>query len=63
MRAVAVTGTHRTNNFLLLVASLGQPAATMPQPDPSVEATIDNTKGPSSDINKPVVSLVADDWL
>ncbi|XP_028450129.1 teleost multiple tissue opsin a [Perca flavescens] len=64
MRAVAITGTRRTNNFLLLVASLGQPAATMPQPNPSLEATIDNTKGPSSDINKPVVvSLVADDWL
>ncbi|XP_032388164.1 pinopsin [Etheostoma spectabile] len=61
MRA-AVTGTRR-NNFLLLVASLGQPTPTLPRPDPSVEVTIDNTKGPSSDINKPVVSLVADDWL
>ncbi|KAA8587416.1 hypothetical protein FQN60_016278 [Etheostoma spectabile] len=58
MRA-AVTGTRR-NNFLLLVASLGQPTPTLPRPDPSVEVTIDNTKGPSSDINKPVVSLVAE---
>ncbi|XP_034743854.1 pinopsin-like [Etheostoma cragini] len=62
MRA-AVTSTRRTNNFLLLVATLGQSTATLPRPDPSVEATIDHTKGPSSDIDKPVVALVADDWL
>ncbi|KAL7387269.1 hypothetical protein ABVT39_021092 [Epinephelus coioides] len=60
VRGVAVTGPRRTNDFLFMVASLGQPAATIPQLDPSVEPTIDVTKGPSSDINKPVVvSLVA----
>lgn len=52
------TGQRQTNDFLFMVASLGQPAATVPQLDPSCEPTIDITKGPSSD--KPVVvSLVA----
>ncbi|XP_042353362.1 vertebrate ancient opsin-like [Plectropomus leopardus] len=60
VRGVAVTGPRRTNDFLFMVASLGQPVAMIPQLDPSVEPTIDVTKGPSSDINKPVVvSLVA----
>lgn len=60
MRGVAVTSPHRTNNFLYMVASLGQPAATIPQLGPSVEPTVDITKGPSSDVHKPVVvSLVA----
>ncbi|XP_013880176.1 vertebrate ancient opsin isoform X2 [Austrofundulus limnaeus] len=52
------TGHRQTNDFLFMVASLGQHAATVPQLDPSCEPTIDITKGPSSD--KPVVvSLVA----
>lgn len=52
------TGQRQTNDFLFMVASLGQPAGTVPQLDPSCEPTIDITKGPSSD--KPVVvSLVA----
>ncbi|XP_026169720.1 teleost multiple tissue opsin a [Mastacembelus armatus] len=56
----AVTGPRRSNDFLFMVASLGQPAATVPQLGPSFEPTIDITKGPSSDINNPVVvSLVA----
>lgn len=60
MKGVAGTSPHRTNNFLFMVASLGQPAATMPQLGPSFEATNDITKGPSSDTKKPVVvSLVA----
>ncbi|XP_076601304.1 teleost multiple tissue opsin a [Chaetodon auriga] len=60
MRGVAVTGPRRSNDFLFMVASLGQPAATMPQLGPSFEATNDVTRAPSSDINKPVVvSLVA----
>ncbi|XP_037315449.1 vertebrate ancient opsin-like [Pungitius pungitius] len=60
MRAAAVTGPRRTNNFLFMVASLGRPVATIPQLGPSVEPTIDVTRGPSSDNNKPViVSLVA----
>uniref|UniRef100_A0AAQ5Z8C8 G-protein coupled receptors family 1 profile domain-containing protein n=1 Tax=Amphiprion ocellaris TaxID=80972 RepID=A0AAQ5Z8C8_AMPOC len=59
MRGVAVTGPRRSNDFLFMVASLGQPAATLPQLGPSCEPTIDITKAPSSD-NKPVVvSLVA----
>ncbi|XP_020508054.1 vertebrate ancient opsin-like [Labrus bergylta] len=59
-RGVAVTGPRRTNDFLFMVASLGQPATTMPQLGPAYEPTIDVTRPPSSDINKPVVvSLVA----
>ncbi|XP_028284419.1 teleost multiple tissue opsin a [Parambassis ranga] len=59
MRGVAVAGPRRTNDFLFMVASLGQPATTMPQLGPSCEPTIDVSKGPSTD-NKPVVvSLVA----
>lgn len=60
MRGAAVTGHRRTHDFLFMVASLGQPAETVPQLGPSFEATNDITKLPSSDINKPVVvSLVA----
>lgn len=65
MRGAAATGPRRTNDFLFMVASLGQPAATMPQLGPSFEATNDITKAPSSDTNQPVVvSLVAhfDGW-
>lgn len=65
MRGVAVSGPRRTDDVLFMVASLGQPAATMPQLCPSFEATNDITKAPSSDTNKPVVvSLVAhfDGW-
>lgn len=65
LRGAAVTGPRRTNDFLFMVASLGQPAATMPQLGPSFEATNDVTRAPSSDIDKPVVvSLVAhfDGW-
>lgn len=40
-----------------MVASLGQPAPTVPQLALSCEPTVDITKGPSSD--KPVVSLEA----
>ncbi|KAM4557674.1 vertebrate ancient opsin-like isoform 1-T1 [Fundulus diaphanus] len=60
MKGLAVTGPRRTNDLLFVVASLGQPAATVPQLDPSREPTIDLTKAPSSD-NQPVVvvSLVA----
>lgn len=59
MRGIAGTGPRRTNEFLFMVASLGQPAATVPQLGLSCEPTIDITKAPSSD-NKPVVvSLVA----
>ncbi|KAF7666425.1 hypothetical protein LDENG_00106060 [Lucifuga dentata] len=48
------------NHLLLMVASLGQPVNTVPQPGPTFEPTIDITKGPSSDIHLPVrVSLVA----
>lgn len=64
VRGVAVTGVRRTNDFLFLVASLGQPAAAVPQLGPSCEPTIDISKAHSSD-NKPVVvSLVAhfDGW-
>ncbi|CAK6952114.1 teleost multiple tissue opsin a [Scomber scombrus] len=60
VRGVAATGPRRTNDILFMVASLGQPAATVPQLGPPFEPTIDVTKAPSSDINKPViVSLVA----
>ncbi|XP_035993865.1 vertebrate ancient opsin [Fundulus heteroclitus] len=60
MKGLAVTGHRRTNDLLFVVASLGQPATTVPQLDPSREPTIDLTKAPSSD-NQPVVvvSLVA----
>eukprot|EP00064_Thunnus_orientalis_P010895 superscaffoldBa00001519_g10924 len=59
IRGGPVTGPRRTNDFLFMVASLGQPAATVPQLGPAFEPTIDITKAPSSD-NKPVVvSLVA----
>lgn len=59
MRGAAVTGVRRSNDFLFMVASLGEPAATVPQLRPSHEPTMDITKAPSSD-NKPVVvSLVA----
>lgn len=64
MRGAAVVGPRRTNDFLFMVASLGQPAATLPQLGASFEPTVDFTKAPSSD-NKPViVSLVAhvDGW-
>ncbi|XP_020795213.1 vertebrate ancient opsin-like [Boleophthalmus pectinirostris] len=53
---------RRTNDLLFMVASLGQPAVTVPQLRPCFEPTNDITKAPSSDINtnKPVVvSLVA----
>lgn len=60
MRGAAGTGHRRTHDFLFMVASLGQPATTVPQLGPSFEVTNDITKPPSSDINKPVVvSLVA----
>ncbi|XP_047444467.1 vertebrate ancient opsin-like [Mugil cephalus] len=59
MRGAAVTGVRRSNDFLFMVASLGEPAVTIPQLGPSREPTMDITKAPSSD-NKPVVmSLVA----
>nr|XP_019961266.1 PREDICTED: pineal opsin-like [Paralichthys olivaceus] len=59
MRGVAVNGPRRTNELLFMVASLGQPAATLPQLGPSFELTNDITKAPSSDIKPAVVSLVA----
>ncbi|TNN81446.1 hypothetical protein EYF80_008218 [Liparis tanakae] len=60
LKGAAVTGPRRTNNLLHMVASLGEPVATIPQLDPSVEPTADVTKGPSSETNTPVVvSLVA----
>lgn len=65
MKAAAGMGPRRTNDFLFMVASLGQPAAAVPQLGASFEPTIDVTKAPSSDINKPVIiSLVAhvDGW-
>ncbi|XP_027877206.1 vertebrate ancient opsin-like [Xiphophorus couchianus] len=60
VKGVAVTGPRRTDDLLFMVASLGQPAATVPQLGPSCEPTIDFTKAPSS-YNQPVVvvSLVA----
>ncbi|XP_047225257.1 vertebrate ancient opsin-like [Girardinichthys multiradiatus] len=60
MKGVAMTGPRQTNNLLFMVASLGQPANTVPQLGLSCEPTIDLTKAPSSD-NQPVivVSLVA----
>lgn len=59
MRGAAVTGQRHTHDFLFMVASLGQPATTVPQLGPSFEATNEITKPPSSDIHKPVVvSLV-----
>ncbi|XP_029308548.1 teleost multiple tissue opsin a [Cottoperca gobio] len=62
MRGIAITSPRHINDFLFLVASLGQPAASMPQLGPYVEPTLDITKGPSSD-NKPVDVSIADDWL
>ncbi|KAK2822045.1 hypothetical protein Q5P01_022110 [Channa striata] len=60
VRGVAVAGPRRTNDFLFMVATLGQPAAEVPQLGRSFEPTIDITKPPSSDIHQPVVvSLVA----
>ncbi|XP_054889818.1 vertebrate ancient opsin-like [Poeciliopsis prolifica] len=60
VKGAAVTGPRRTDDLLFMVASLGQPAATVPQLDPSCEPTIDLTKAPSS-YNQPVVvvSLMA----
>ncbi|XP_068604695.1 vertebrate ancient opsin-like [Brachionichthys hirsutus] len=58
VRGPAGSSPRRTNDCLFMVASLGQPADSIPQLDPSFEATNDITRGPSSDINKPVV-LVA----
>uniref|UniRef100_A0A1A8QMM9 Teleost multiple tissue opsin a n=2 Tax=Nothobranchius pienaari TaxID=704102 RepID=A0A1A8QMM9_9TELE len=54
MRGAAVTGPRQSNDFLYMVASLGQPAVTMPQLHVSHELTIDITNGHSSD-NTPVV--------
>nr|XP_020479762.1 opsin-3-like isoform X2 [Monopterus albus] len=60
LRGVAVTAPRCSKDFLFMVASLGRPDAALPQLGPSVEPTINITKAPSSDINKPVVvSLVA----
>lgn len=60
-KAKGVTPTvQRRTNLLYMVASLGRPAAAIPQLGPSFDVTNDITKPPSSDINKPVVvSLVA----
>ncbi|XP_067331611.1 opsin-3-like isoform X2 [Channa argus] len=55
VRGVAVNGPRRTNDFLIMVASLGQPAAAVPQLGPTFETTIDITKPPSSDTQQPVV--------
>uniref|UniRef100_A0A1A8NTU5 Teleost multiple tissue opsin a n=2 Tax=Nothobranchius rachovii TaxID=451742 RepID=A0A1A8NTU5_9TELE len=54
MRGAAVTGPRQSNDFLYMVASLGQPAVTMPQLHVSHELTINITNGHSSD-NTPVV--------
>lgn len=64
LRGTAANGPRRTNDFLFMVASLGQPATTLPQLGPSCEPTVDITKAPSSDIKPVVVSLVAhcDGW-
>lgn len=64
-KGVTPTGQRRTD-FLYMVASLGRPAATIPQLGPSFDATNDITKPPSSDNNKPVVVLLAahcDGWV
>ncbi|XP_034039267.1 teleost multiple tissue opsin a [Thalassophryne amazonica] len=58
VRARVISGSPRSNNLLFMVASLGEPAAALPEL--SAEPTIDVTKAPSSDLNKPVImSLVA----
>ncbi|TKS80201.1 hypothetical protein D9C73_013566 [Collichthys lucidus] len=59
VRGQAVSGLRRTNDFPLMVASLGRPVTTVPQLSPFFEATNDVTKAPSSDTNKPVESLQA----
>lgn len=65
LRGGAVIGSRRTNDFQFMVASLGHPAVTLPQLCTPCDPTIDVTKAPSSDTNKPVVvSLVThfDGW-
>uniref|UniRef100_H2RU68 Rhodopsin n=2 Tax=Takifugu rubripes TaxID=31033 RepID=H2RU68_TAKRU len=57
-KGVTPTGQRRTD-FLYMVASLGRPAATIPQLGPSFDATNDFTKPPSSDTIKPVVVSLA----
>lgn len=57
-KGVTPTGQRRTD-FLYMVASLGRPAATVPQLGPSFDATNDITRPPSSDTNKPVVVSLA----
>ncbi|XP_023277715.1 vertebrate ancient opsin-like isoform X1 [Seriola lalandi dorsalis] len=59
MRGQTLNGPRRTNDFLFMVASLGQPATTLPQLGASCEPTNDITKAPSSEIKPAVVSLVA----
>ncbi|KAG7524806.1 vertebrate ancient opsin-like [Solea senegalensis] len=59
MRGVPVPGPRRSNDLLFMVASLGQPAVTLPQLAPSFELTNGITKAPSSDIKPAMVSLVA----
>ncbi|XP_076000852.1 teleost multiple tissue opsin a, partial [Genypterus blacodes] len=62
LRGGTVTFLHRTNNnhFSVMVASLGQPATTVPQLGPNCDPTADISKDPSSGIHQPVVvSLVA----
>ncbi|XP_070701460.1 teleost multiple tissue opsin a [Pempheris klunzingeri] len=54
VRGVAVNGPRPNNDFLFMVASLGQPTDAMPQLGPSDEPTIDVTKAPSSDNDKSV---------
>ncbi|XP_061696215.1 vertebrate ancient opsin-like [Syngnathoides biaculeatus] len=58
-RVGASTGPRRTDDFLFMVASLGQPAAGLPRLDPGPEPALDVTKAPSSDINRPVVVSLA----
>ncbi|XP_071370527.1 teleost multiple tissue opsin a [Centroberyx affinis] len=61
VRGGAAAGPRHTNdnNLQVMVASLGQPATTVPQLDTPADG--DATEGPSSDIDKPaVVSLVAE---
>ncbi|XP_057713565.1 vertebrate ancient opsin-like [Corythoichthys intestinalis] len=60
MRAGALTGPRCTNDFLIMVASLGQPAAAIPQLEAPLEPTFDVTKAASSDINLPVVVSLVD---
>ncbi|CAB1425450.1 unnamed protein product [Pleuronectes platessa] len=59
MRGVAINGPRRTNDLLYMVASLGQPATTLPQLGPPFEPTNDITKASSSDNKPAAVSLVA----